>query len=67
MRSMLALLVCAVLVAAAMAGCARTKTITTPEGTATVTERGDEATITFEGEGGEGTFEIKGDEASGTI
>lgn len=67
MRSILALLVCAVLIAAAVAGCGRTKTITTPEGTTTVTEKGDEATITFEGEGGEGTIEVKGDQASGTV
>jgi hypothetical protein len=67
MRSILALLACAVLIAAAVAGCGRTKTVTTPGGTATVTEKGDETAVTFEGEGGEGTFEIKGDEVSGTI
>ena len=67
MRSILALLACAVLIAAAVGGCGRSKTVTTPEGTMTVTEKGDEATVTFEGEGGEGTFEVKGDEASGRI
>jgi len=67
MRSILALLACAILIAAAMAGCGRKQTVTTPEGTATITERGGETTVTFEGEEGEGTFEIKGDEASGTI
>ncbi len=67
MRSILALLACAVLVAAAMAGCGRSKTVTTPDGTMTVTEKGDETTVTFEGEGGEGTFQIEGDEAGGTM
>jgi len=67
MRSILAVLACAVLIAAAMAGCGRSKTVKTAEGTATVTEKGDTTTVTFEGEGGEGTVEMKGDEAGGTI
>ena len=67
MRSILAVLACAVLMAAAVAGCGRKQTVTTPEGTTTVTEKGDKTTVTFEGEGGEGTFEMKGDKAGGTI
>jgi hypothetical protein len=67
MRSILAVLACAVLIAAAMAGCGRSKTVTTPEGTATVTEKGDTTTVTFEGEGGEGTFQIEGDKVGGTV
>lgn len=67
MRSILAVLACAVLIAAATAGCGRSKTVKTADGTATVTEKGDTTTITFEGEGGEGTFEMKGDEGSATI
>jgi hypothetical protein len=67
MRSILALLACAVLIAVAMAGCGRTKTVTTPDGTATVTEKGDTTTVSFEGEGGKGTVEMKGDEGSATI
>jgi len=58
MRSILAMLVCAVLIAAAVTGCGRSKTVKTPGGTATVTEKGDETTVTFRGEDGEGTFEF---------
>ena len=58
MRSILAVLACAVLIAAAVMGCGRSKTVTTPDGTATVTEKGDTTTVTFEGEDGEGKFEF---------
>jgi hypothetical protein len=58
MRSILAVLACAVLVAAAVTGCGRSKTVKTADGTATVTEKGDETTVTFQGEDGEGTFEF---------
>jgi hypothetical protein len=67
MRSILAVLACAVLIAAAVAGCGRSKTVKTADGTATVTEKGDTTTITFEGEGGEGTFQMEGDEGSARI
>jgi hypothetical protein len=67
MRSILAVLACAVLIAAATSGCGRSKTVKTADGTATVTEKGDTTTITFEGEGGEGTFQMEGDEGSARI
>jgi len=58
MRSVLALGLCALLAAAAVTGCAKKKTISTPEGEVTVEERpGGEAKVTVEGEEGTVTFE----------
>jgi len=67
MRSILALVVCAALIGAIMAGCGRKQTVQTPGGEVTVKDGPGKTEVTFEGEEGEGKVEIKGDEMSGTI
>ena len=67
MRTILALLACAVLVAATTAGCGRKQAIQTPGGKVTVEEKPGKTEVTVEGEGTGGKVEIKGDEAGGTI
>lgn len=67
MRTILALLACAALIAAATAGCGRRQTIQTPSGEVTIEEKPGKTEVTVEGEGTQGKVEVKGDEAGGTI
>jgi hypothetical protein len=56
-----------VLAGALLSGCGGGKTISTPEGTVTITEQGDTTEVSIEAQGEEGKIEIRADQQSGTV